>query len=126
MTHVFTVNLQVFVPKVLPLTEIIRYLVASRLQKNSSTKCQNLEVVGVSLNIKAGIQHFCLHPGGRAIINGIGKSLSLSDYDLEPSRMALYRFGNTSAAGFWYALGYMEAKQRLKGAFGGAFLLPCL
>ncbi|PRQ58994.1 putative very-long-chain 3-oxoacyl-CoA synthase [Rosa chinensis] len=32
----FTVNLQVLVPKVLPLTEIIRYLVASRLQKKKT------------------------------------------------------------------------------------------
>ncbi|PRQ58959.1 putative very-long-chain 3-oxoacyl-CoA synthase [Rosa chinensis] len=108
-----TINLKVLVPKVLPLREILRYLVESRLLKKSVTKSQNLEAVGVGLNMKAGIEHFCIHPGGRAIIDGIGKSLALSEYDLEPSRMALFRFGNTSAAGFWYALGYMEAKKRL-------------
>lgn len=109
-----TMNLRVLVPKVLPLREILRYLVESWLREQSGTKSQKLEAVGVGLNMKAGIEHFCIHPGGRAIIDGIGKSLALSDYDLEPSRMALFRFGNTSAAGFWYALGYMEAKKRLK------------
>ncbi|BFG22564.1 hypothetical protein CerSpe_088380 [Prunus speciosa] len=112
-------NLQVLVPKVLPLREILRYLLASLLH-NLSTKSQKLEAAGgdgMKLNLKTGIEHFCIHPGGRAIIDGIGKSLGLSDYDVEPSRMALHRFdntSNTSAAGFWYVLGYMEAKNRLK------------
>ncbi|KAL6128306.1 hypothetical protein ACLB2K_071661 [Fragaria x ananassa] len=110
----FTMNLQVLVPKVLPLREILRYVLESWLRKKRGTKSQKLEAVGAGLNMKAGIEHFCIHPGGRAIIDGIGKSLALDEYDLEPSRMALFRFGNTSAAGFWYALGYMEAKKRLK------------
>ena len=109
-----TTNLQVLVPKVLPLKEIFCYLVGSRRQKRNNTKVQKVEAVGVTLNMKAGIEHFCIHPGGRAIIDGIGKIFSLSEYDLEPSRMALFRFGNTSASGFWYALAYMEAKKRLK------------
>ncbi|KAB2596050.1 3-ketoacyl-CoA synthase 21-like [Pyrus ussuriensis x Pyrus communis] len=109
-----TMNLQDLVPKVLPLRELFLYLVASRVRNRTGTKSQKLEAVGMGLNLKAGIEHFCIHPGGRAIIDGIGKSLGLSDYDLEPSRMTLHRFGNTSTAGFWYALGYMEAKKRLK------------
>ncbi|KAB2598175.1 3-ketoacyl-CoA synthase 21-like [Pyrus ussuriensis x Pyrus communis] len=103
-TQGFTINLQALAPKVLPLKEILTFI-----------KSQQPKVAeGVGLNLKTGIEHFCIHPGGRAIIDGIGKSLELSDYDVEPSRMALHRFGNTSAAGFWYALGYMEAKKRLK------------
>lgn len=105
----FTENLKVLVPRILPLRELIRYLIVSRTWNKS-----DLEKVGVGLNFKTGIQHFCIHPGGRAVIDGTGKGLQLSEYDLEPARMALHRWGNTSAAGFWYVLGYMEAKKRLK------------
>ncbi|TQE11079.1 hypothetical protein C1H46_003339 [Malus baccata] len=115
-TKGFTKNLQVLAPKILPLREILRYLVASRLNniRTSITSQKPKADGGLGLNLKTGIEHFCIHPGGRAIIDGIGKSLGLSDFDVEPSRMALHRFGNTSGAGFWYALGYMEAKKRLK------------
>ncbi|KAF3433796.1 hypothetical protein FNV43_RR24899 [Rhamnella rubrinervis] len=106
----FTMNLQVLVPKILPLREILHYSIIRKTKTKNST----IEALGVGLNFKAGVEHFCIHPGGRAVIDGVGKSLELSDYDLEPSRMALHRFGNTSAGGFWYVLGYMEAKKRLR------------
>ncbi|PWA46760.1 3-ketoacyl-CoA synthase 19 [Artemisia annua] len=92
-------NFRVLLPKVLPLWEIIRYAI-----KKGSSK----------INLKSGIEHFCIHPGGRAVIDEVGVSLGLNKYDLEPARMALHRFGNTSAGGLWYVLGYMEAKKRLK------------
>lgn len=92
-------NFRVLLPKVLPLWEIIRYAIKKRVSK---------------INLKSGIEHFCIHPGGRAVIDEVGVSLGLNKYDLEPARMALHRFGNTSAGGLWYVLGYMEAKKRLK------------
>lgn len=111
----FTLNLTTVVPKILPLHELIRYKIAS-LRRNTKGTNNNreLEKVGVGLNLKTGIEHFCIHPGGKAVIDGVEKGLGLSDYDIEPSRMALHRFGNTSAGGLWYVLGYMEAKKRLK------------
>lgn len=126
-----TVNLQAMAPKILPLWELVRFFVASI--KNSAMKKRELvpiltglvigkgkmkkitfNVLGGGLNFKSGIEHFCVHPGGRAVIDGVGKGLRLSEYDLEPARMALHRWGNTSAGGLWYVLGYMEAKKRLK------------
>ncbi|OMO58853.1 Very-long-chain 3-ketoacyl-CoA synthase [Corchorus capsularis] len=112
----FTSNLKILIPKILPVTELLRYAI-STLATKKIIKGQNPDAAtGLSLNfnLKTGIDHFCLHPGGRAVIDGLGISLKLSEYDLEPTRMALYRFGNTSAGGLWYVLSYMEAKKRLK------------
>ncbi|XP_052187847.1 3-ketoacyl-CoA synthase 19 isoform X2 [Diospyros lotus] len=95
-----TKNLMVLLPKVLPFWDLIR--------------CWYRGIASSGLNLNKGIQHFCIHPGGRAVIEGVGKSLGLSEHDIEPARMALHRFGNTSAGGLWYVLGYMEAKKRLK------------
>ncbi|XP_059666180.1 3-ketoacyl-CoA synthase 19 [Cornus florida] len=107
-----TRNLKVLVPKVVPLLELLRHVkVSSQWKKKSDPTLEGLKA-GSSL--KNSIEHFCIHPGGRAVIDEVGKSLGLSDYALEPARMALHRFGNTSAGGLWYVLGYMEAKRRLK------------
>ncbi|PON75347.1 Very-long-chain 3-ketoacyl-CoA synthase [Parasponia andersonii] len=108
-------NLRVLVPKILPLREILRYSIVNLTNKGKKSGGQSgIDPVPTGLNFKTGAEHFCIHPGGRAVIDGVGMSLGLSEYDLEPSRMALHRFGNTSAGGFWYVLGYMEAKKRLK------------
>ncbi|XVE99484.1 hypothetical protein REPUB_Repub03eG0202300 [Reevesia pubescens] len=111
----FTGNLKILLPKILPMTELLRYAVAVIVKKLINGKSPAAaRVLSLNFNLKSGIEHFCLHPGGRAVIDGLGKSLGLSEYDLEPTRMALYRFGNTSAGGLWYVLSYMEAKKRLK------------
>ncbi|KAK7261435.1 hypothetical protein RIF29_27745 [Crotalaria pallida] len=113
-SRAFVDNLRVLSPKVLPTRELLRFTIASlikRLNKSSSTKINNTKS---PLNFKSGVDHFCLHTGGKAVIDGIGMSLDLCDCDLEPARMTLHRFGNTSASSLWYVLGYMEAKKRLK------------
>ncbi|KAK8496765.1 hypothetical protein V6N13_121804 [Hibiscus sabdariffa] len=102
-------NLRVLVPKMLPLKELIRYLVVSYWRNKRTASLSE-----AGLNLKSGVKHFCIHPGGRAVIDGMGRSLGLNEYDLEPTRMTLHRFGNTSASGLWYVLSYMEAKRRLK------------
>lgn len=106
-----TLNLKVLLPKILPLRELFRYSMA---QIWTMIKAGGDDHHHDFINVKSGVDHFCIHPGSLVIIEGVGKSLKLSEYDLEPSRMALHRFGNTSSCGFLYALGYMEAKKRLR------------
>lgn len=79
-------------------------------------------------DFKLAFEHFCIHAGGRAVLDEIEKNLKLSDWHMEPSRMTLYRFGNTSSSSLWYELAYSEAKGRIKRgdrvwqiAFGSGF-----
>jgi 3-ketoacyl-CoA synthase len=39
--------------------------------------------------------------GGRGVIDAIQKELGLSDNFVEPSRAALYRYGNVSSSSVW-------------------------
>ncbi|CAL9189708.1 unnamed protein product [Musa hybrid cultivar] len=109
----FSENLQRLLPKVLPVRELILYAARAARQRLRRSKA-DAAAAAARVNFKAGVDHFCLHPGGSAVIEGVGRSLGLSNYDLEPARMTLHRWGNTSASSLWYVLAYMEAKKRLK------------
>ncbi|XP_073156658.1 3-ketoacyl-CoA synthase 12-like [Henckelia pumila] len=114
-TRAFIDNLKVIAPKILPVRELFRFATLLLVKK----LCQKWSKAGGSatkpmINFKQGVDHFCLHTGGKAVIDAVGQSLGLTDYDVEPARMTLHRFGNTSASSLWYVLAYMHAKKRLK------------
>ena len=52
-------------------------------------------------SFKSSIHFFCIHSGGRAVLDGIEKNLRLQPTDMEPSRKVLYQYGNTSSSSIW-------------------------
>lgn len=82
-------------------------------------------------DFKSGIDHFCIHAGGRAVIDGIEKNLKLEPFHTEPSRMALLNYGNTSSSSIWYEMEYIQEYQKtnslkkgdriMQVAFGSGF-----
>lgn len=42
-------------------------------------------------DFKLACEHFCIHAGGRAVLDEIEKNLDLSEWHMEPSRMTLHR-----------------------------------
>ena len=79
-------------------------------------------------DFKRGIDHFCIHAGGRAVIDGIVKNLNLQEHHEAPSRHALYNYGNTSSSSIWYEMDYVRKHGNLRRghrvlqvAFGSGF-----
>ncbi|EMS48112.1 3-ketoacyl-CoA synthase 12 [Triticum urartu] len=105
----FAANLKRLVPYVLPARELLRLAASFTWQK-----MLRRQRVKINVNLKTGVDHFCLHSGGIAVIDAVKKNFGLKETDVEPSRMTLHRWGNTSTSSVWYVLAYMEAKGRLK------------
>ncbi|KAL9389951.1 hypothetical protein Peur_018556 [Populus x canadensis] len=116
-------NITTLGPLVLPMSEQLLFfatLVGRKIFK--------MKIKPYIPDFKLAFEHFCIHAGGRAVLDELEKNLELSDWHMEPSRMTLYRFGNTSSSSLWYELAYSEAKGRIrKGdrtwqiAFGSGF-----
>lgn len=105
-------NLMTLGPKVLPLSELAK--VALSLIARFVTKAfgaSNVAKVHVP-DFKRSIDHFCIHAGGKAVIDGIQENLKLEKYHAEASKMTLYNFGNTSSSSVWYELEYIMNEQK--------------
>jgi len=139
-------NLTTLGPYVLPITEQIPVglAIAVRTLYKFVGKCllnfgmddAAMKLGGMAPNhyvpdFKRGVDHFCIHAGGRAVIDGIEKKLKLEPYHTEPSRMALLNYGNTSSSSIWYELEYIQEQQKtnplkkgdriMQVAFGSGF-----
>ncbi|KAJ0805002.1 putative very-long-chain 3-oxoacyl-CoA synthase [Helianthus annuus] len=116
-------NITTLGPLVLPISEQLLFfctLITKKLFKKS--------IKPYIPDFKLAFDHFCIHAGGRAVIDELEKNLQLSPTHVEASRMTLHRFGNTSSSSIWYELAYIEGKERVrKGhrvwqiAFGSGF-----
>jgi predicted naringenin-chalcone synthase len=71
---------------------------------------------------KNAVTHWCIHPGGKRILEGIQKSLGFSGGELSHSWDVLREFGNLSSATILFVLKQMMQKEKKIGRlFGAAF-----
>lgn len=116
-------NITTLGPLVLPFSEQLLFFV-----NLVARKVLNIKVKAYMPDFKLAFEHFCIHAGGRAVIDELERQMLLSEKHVEASRMTLHRFGNTSSSSIWYELAYIEAKNRMKRgnrvwqiAFGSGF-----
>lgn len=118
-------NLSTMGPMVLPWSEQIKFFINLCARKMFPAK----KIPAYVPDFKLAFQHFCIHAGGRAVIDGLEQNLSLSPYDVEPSRATLYRYvlqfvttvltyhhryGNTSSSSIWYELNFIERTHNVR------------
>lgn len=117
-------NITTLGPLVLPISEQLLFFLTLVAKKVFSAN----KVKPYIPDFKLAFDHFCIHAGGRGVIDELERNLQLLPEHVEASRMTLHRFGNTSSSSIWYELAYTEAKGRMrKGnrvwqvAFGSGF-----
>ena len=84
-------------PLVLPVREQLRYAV-SWIARGLINKDWKL----YKPSFNTSFDHFCIHTGGRGMLDCMEKQLGLSPAHLQPSRETLKRYGNTSSSSIWY------------------------
>lgn len=119
-------HLQLLGPRVLPIKQLFLYAYSVLLSRFQASK-------PVVPDFTTAFEHICIHTGGKAVIEQVGRVLRLGPEVTEPACMTLHRFGNTSSSLVFYELAYFEAKRRVrKGdrlwmlAFGTGFKVGSL
>ena len=71
---------------------------------------------------KSDISHWCIHPGGKRVLEAVQKSLNVDESDLHSSYHILSEFGNLSSATILFILKeMMQNKKAIRNIFGAAF-----
>ncbi|XP_058074854.1 3-ketoacyl-CoA synthase 13-like [Magnolia sinica] len=102
-------HIRTLAPRVLPVWELLMYaysVVTCALSRGDGKP--------IVPDFTTAFEHLCIHTGGKAVIQQVGRLMRLGDEVTEPARMCLHRFGNTSGSLVFYELAYFEAKGRIK------------
>ncbi|XP_059285745.1 3-ketoacyl-CoA synthase 17-like, partial [Lycium ferocissimum] len=103
-------HIKILAPRVLAITQLTNYAYSIVM----STILSQRKFKPVVPDFTTAFEHLCIHTGGKAVIEQVGRVLKLNDEVTEPARMTLNRFGNTSSSLVFYELAYFEAKKRVK------------
>lgn len=103
--HALKANITSLGPLVLPLSEKLKF--AANLVMRKLLKAKS--IAPYTPDFGTAFQHFCIHTGGRGVIDEMEKQLRLSPAAVAPSRDTLYRYGNTSSSSVWYILARIES-----------------
>ena len=121
--HALKANITTLGPLTLPLSEQLLFF-ANLVGR----KVFGFKMKPYIPDFKLAFDHFCIHTGGRGVIDAIEKQLELTPELTAPSRETLYRYGNISSASIWYVLSNIETKKGVKKgeriwqiAFGSGF-----
>jgi 3-ketoacyl-CoA synthase len=118
---------------ILPLSEKVK-VVRSRVAASVVSTARKMGVTQMTVprsyvpDFTKAVDHFCIHAGGRAVIDGVQKSLNLEECFMEASKKTLEDWGNTSSSSIWYEaewierFGNLQVGQRLlQISFGSGF-----
>jgi len=118
-------------PHILPFREQARVVVnrcALFAKAKGMPYFKDCEIANYMPKFAKGIEHFCIHAGGRAVIEGVQQNLGLTDVQAAPSFRTLEDFGNTSSSSVWYEVDWIERHGGLRRgdrilqiAFGSGF-----
>ncbi|CAL8466615.1 g6151 [Coccomyxa elongata] len=121
--HSLKANITTLGPLVLPFSEQILFL-ANLVSRKVLGKKGKPYVP----DFKKAFEHVCIHTGGRGVIDEMQKQLRMTPELMQPSRDALYRYGNVSSSSIWYVLASIETKRGVRRgdrvwqiAFGSGF-----
>ncbi|KAK9841805.1 hypothetical protein WJX81_004266 [Elliptochloris bilobata] len=93
-------------PLVLPLSEQLRFAANA-----VARRCPGMKLAPYVPDFSRAFEHFCLHTGGRGVLDAMEQQLRLPARLMQPSRAALWRYGNVSSSSIWYVLANIETMQ---------------
>jgi 3-ketoacyl-CoA synthase len=85
-------------------------VVPGKVRSSNQAPKTDLKLFSIQLGSKAkpyvpdfrtAFDHFCIHPGGKAVIETVGKELRLNKQQCQPMLMPFERYGNTSSCSTW-------------------------